>query len=222
MTSAAREVAAQDPRRPASYLEISSGATEGFIARRATNLPMTIRADLSGEADNLNAIVADQAAFRVWYELALPRVYRYLLARCGGDSDLAEELTQQTFVEAVRRRASFDGRSDAVTWLCGIGRHKLVDHFRRAGRDSQRQLRIVSEWSAGQSQAWSQHALQSGVQSALAELHGEQRIVMVLRYLDQMPVREIATTIGRSEKATESLLSRAREAFRKAYGATNS
>jgi len=76
----------------------------------------------------------------------------------------------------------------------------------------------VSEWSAGQSQAWSQHELRSGIETALAKLSGEQRIVMILRYLDQMPVREIASTIGRSEKATESLLSRARDAFRRAYG----
>jgi RNA polymerase sigma-70 factor (ECF subfamily) len=80
----------------------------------------------------------------------------------------------------------------------------------------------VSEWSAGQSEAWSQQELRSGVEAALSKLPGEQRIVLVLRYLDRLPVREIATTIGRSEKATESLLSRAREAFRKAYGATNS
>jgi RNA polymerase sigma-70 factor, ECF subfamily len=180
---------------------------------------MTMRAGLSGEAGNLNAVLADQAAFREWYELALPRVYRYLLARCGGDPDLAEELTQQTFVEAVRQRASFDGRSDAVTWLCGIGRHKLVDHYRRSGRESQRQLRIVSQASSGQADAWSEQELRSSVEAALAQLSGEQRIVMVLRYLDQMPVREIASSIGRSEKATESLLSRAREAFRRAYGA---
>ena len=179
---------------------------------------MTLQAHLSAEPENLTAVVADQAAFRVWYELALPRVYRYLLARCGSDPDLAEELTQQTFVEAVRRRASYDGRSDAVTWLRGIGRHKLVDHYRRTGRDNRRQLRLVSE-SPAQSDSWSQHELRSGVQSALARLPGEQRIVMTLRYLDQMPVREIASTIGRSEKATESLLSRAREAFRSAYGA---
>ena len=56
------------------------------------------------------------------------------------------------------------------------------------------------------------------MEAALAELSGEQRIVLVLRYLDQLPVREIATIIGRSEKATESLLSRAREGFRRAYG----
>src|SRR2546427_9309182 len=180
---------------------------------------MTMRTSLGAELVSLNTIMADQAGFRDWYELALPRVYRYLLARCGGDADLAEELTQQTFVEGVRRRANFDGRSDAVTWLCGIGRHKLVDHYRRSGRDSQRQLRIVSQQSSGQSDVWSEHELRSGVEAALAELPGEQRVVMVLRYADQMPVREIASTIGRSEKATESLLSRAREAFRRAYGA---
>ena len=179
---------------------------------------MTMQAGLGAEPMNLNTIIADQASFQDWYEMALPRVYRYLLARCGGDADLAEELTQQTFVEAVRGRARFDGRSDAVTWLCGIGRHKLVDHFRKSRRDTERQLHIVSEWSAGQSQAWSQHELRSGIETALAKLAGEQRIVMILRYLDQMPVREIASTIGRSEKATESLLSRARDAFRRAYG----
>jgi RNA polymerase sigma factor (sigma-70 family) len=106
---------------------------------------MTLQAGLGAEPVNLNAIVADQAAFRDWYEQGLPRVYRYLLARSGGDADLAEELTQQTFVEGVRRRRSFDGRSDAVTWLCGIGRHKLVDHYRRSGREHQRHLRIASE-----------------------------------------------------------------------------
>ena len=179
---------------------------------------MTMQAGLGAEPMNLNTIIADQAAFKVWYELAVPRVYRYLLVRCGGDVDLAEEMTQQTFVEGIRRKATFDGRSDAVTWLCGIGRHKLVDHYRRSGRDTQRQVRIVSHWSAGQSEAWSRHELQSGVQTALAQLPGEQRIVMVLRYLDQMPVRDIASTIGRSEKATESLLSRARDSFRRAYG----
>lgn len=178
---------------------------------------MTIRAGLDAEPMSLNAIVADQTAFRDWYEQALPRVYRYLLAHSGPDVDLAEELTQQTFIEAVRRRSTFDGRSDVVTWLCAIGRHKLVDHYRRSGRERQRDLRIASRWTDGESQVWSQHELRDGVQAALAHLTGEQRIVLILRYLDQLPVREIASTIGRSEKATESLLSRAREAFRQAY-----
>jgi len=75
---------------------------------------MKVRASPNAEPIDLSRIVTDQAAFRAWYEQALPRVYRYLFSRCGHDRELAEELTEQTFVEAVRRRASFDGRSDPL------------------------------------------------------------------------------------------------------------
>lgn len=170
---------------------------------------------------SLTAIVADQAAFRDWYEMSMPRVYQYLLSRNGHDVALAEELTQQTFVEALRKRGTYDGRSDVVTWLCAIGRHKLVDHFRRSGREQQRHLRLAAAWTDSAVGAWAQQELRAGVESGLAQLPGEQRMVLVLRYLDGLPVREIASIIGRSEKATESLLSRAREAFRGTYEAVN-
>jgi RNA polymerase sigma-70 factor (ECF subfamily) len=183
---------------------------------------MSIQAGLTAMPVNLAAIVADQARFRVWYQQSLPRVYQYLLARCGHDVELAEELTQQTFVEAIGQRNRFDGRSDVITWLCAIGRHKLLDHYRRSGRDQQRHLRMVADLTDGGSDAWANNELRTGVEAGLAQLTGEQRIVLVLRYLDQLPVRDIASSIGRSEKATESLLSRAREAFRGAYqGAVN-
>lgn len=179
---------------------------------------MKARSGFSAEPINLSLIVADQAAFRDWYEQALPRVYRYLFSRCGRDSELAEELTQQTFVEGLRHRADFHGGSDPVTWLCAIGRRKLVDHYRRSGRDAVGRLRMAAEWPDRQGSVWSEHDVRSDVEAALAELPGEQRIVLVLRYLDQLSVREIASAINRSEKATESLLTRARGAFRRAYG----
>jgi RNA polymerase sigma-70 factor (ECF subfamily) len=180
---------------------------------------MKSRAGVSEQPTSLSAIVADEAAFRDWYDQALPRVYRYLLSRCGRDTELAEELTQQTFFEGVRRRAAFDGRSDPVTWLCAIGRRKLVDHYRHSGRQAAQRLRLASEWSDRRSRARSDLTVRSAVESALAELPDDYRIALVLRYLDQLPVREIASAIGRSEKATESLLSRARDAFRRAHGA---
>ena len=90
------------------------------------------------------AVVRDEARFRDWYDATLPRIYRYLAARCGGDDALVEEMTQQTFVEAIRQRHRFDGRSDIVTWMCAIGRNKLVDHYRRHGRDVRRQERLIS------------------------------------------------------------------------------
>ena len=64
---------------------------------------------------DLAAVFADEAAFRLWYERQAPRVYAYLHGRCSGDPGLAEELTQQTFLQAIRGHRSFDGRSDPTT-----------------------------------------------------------------------------------------------------------
>ena len=88
------------------------------------------RAARSERVAAFRACLASEVAFRRFYDQALPRVYGYLLSRCRGDTALAEDLTQTAFGEAVRHRASYDGRSDSLTWLIGIARHKLIDHFR--------------------------------------------------------------------------------------------
>ncbi|HET8778118.1 MAG TPA: sigma-70 family RNA polymerase sigma factor [Candidatus Limnocylindria bacterium] len=169
-------------------------------------------------APRLASIVGDEGRFRAWYDAVMPRVYRYLAARCGGDDALAEELTQQTFVEAIRSRDRFDGRSDVVSWLCAIGRHKLVDHYRRIQRDDRRQDRLIDHQRLGADTPWRAVEARDAVNGALAQLPPDQRLALLFRHLDGMPVREVAAAIGRSEKATESLLARARESFRRAYG----
>jgi RNA polymerase sigma-70 factor, ECF subfamily len=165
---------------------------------------------------SLALLFGDEVAFRDWYDRALPPVYLYLLARCAGNQHLAEELTQQTFVEAVRHPDGFDGRSNIVTWLCAIGRHKLVDHYRRAGRDERRQAELTLVPSRD---AWHETELRDAVEQALQRLPADHRLALIFRYLDELPVREVARLLGRSESATESLLSRAREGFRRAYEA---
>ena len=177
------------------------------------NVPMTI-----DHRTGLAAIVRDEARFRDWYDATLPRVYGYLAARCGGDDALAEELTQQTFVQAIRHRDGFDGGSDVVTWLCAIGRNKLIDHVRRHGRDERRHHQLVAEVRMRADAPWHAHETRDAVEAAMAILAPDQRIALLFRYLDGLSVREVAAAIGRSEKATESLLTRARESFRRAYG----
>jgi RNA polymerase sigma-70 factor (ECF subfamily) len=170
---------------------------------------------IRAEPTTLADLVRDEAAFRDWYERALPRVYRFLLARCGGDPALAEDLTQQTFLEAIRHSEQFQGRSDLITWLCAIGRRKLVDHHRRRQRDERRARRLVAESSARTDAALE---LVAEVRAILDGLPPDQRLALIYRYLDQLSVAEIARLLRRTESATESLLSRAREAFRAAYG----
>ena len=99
--------------------------------------------DGGGSTAELADAFGDPVLFRVWYDDAVGRVYGYLFGRCGGDIEVAEEITQQTFVQAIRHWQAFDGRSDAVTWLCSIARNKLADHYRAQDRQRRRHLRLV-------------------------------------------------------------------------------
>ncbi len=169
-----------------------------------------------GRSDR-SAVFADEAAFRAWYERSLPRVYAYLFHRCGRNAELAEELTQQAFVEAVRSRRRFRGQSDPTTWVVGIARHRLVDHYRRTERDARR-LGALSAWQLGRAGlAASSSAEPDDIDDALAVLPALQRAVLILHYMDGLSVRDVARAIGKSEAAAASLLARGRDAFRHAY-----
>lgn len=62
------------------------------------------------------------------------KLYAYALRRLGGDAALAEDLVQETLLAGLRGYDSFEQKSTVDTWLIGILRRKIVDHFRRAGR----------------------------------------------------------------------------------------
>ena len=179
---------------------------------------MTARTSVEDDRNELEVALADDRAFEAWHRLTLPRVYGYLLRRCAGDASLAEELTQQTFIAAIDQRARFDGRSEAVTWLCGIARHKLADHFRALERDERRHRRMVLREIDVSSEARPDPIEErDAVARTLRSLPASQRAVLIFVVLDDLPVAEAARLIGKSPKATESLLFRARERFRRAY-----
>jgi RNA polymerase sigma-70 factor (ECF subfamily) len=159
---------------------------------------------------------SDPLAFRAWYESAVAQVYAYLFPRCGGDSALAEEMTQQTFIQAIERRSTYEGRSTDITWLCAIARHKLADHYRRLNREERRHLRLVVREIPSQAVHPGTTAVEDRevILAALRDLPPLQRAAVVLCYVDGLSVREAGAVLERSESATESLLSRARERLR--------
>ncbi len=173
-------------------------------------------------AQSLADVLSSEIAFRAWYDRALPRVLGYVLRRCGS-IELAEDVTQQAFLEAVRRPEHFRGEADPVTWLCAIARNKLADHFRREEREARRRMRlVVAEIEPrGDQAAWARRTQREEIEDAIRTLPPLQRGAFVFRYLDELSVREVARLIGKSEKATESLLARAKENFRRGYGEAN-
>ena len=67
------------------------------------------------------------------YDRALPEVYGYLVRRCDSAAT-AEDLTADTFMAAVRAVQADAGKQIEIGWLIGTARHKLIDHWRRSGR----------------------------------------------------------------------------------------
>ncbi len=161
----------------------------------------------------------DEARFRVWHDAAARRLYGYLFGRCGGDVSLTEDLTQQAFLQAVRSRDSFDGRSDPITWLIAIGRNVLLDHIRRMDRQERLGLRlIVREIATGEADGQlPSHDEREDILAALRQLPARQRAALLLHHVDGLPVREVARALGRSEGAVEQLLHRGRDGFRRLY-----
>ena len=164
------------------------------------------------------ALCADERAFRAWYDVALPRVYGFIYARAGGDTTLADDILATAFTEAIRARDTFDGRADPVTWICTIARNRLIDHYRREARDRARHLRVVvGDLTTSDGRQWETVDARDAIQDALASLAPLERTALLLRYRDGYSIRETARLIGRSEGATASLVTRARDRVRAAY-----
>ena len=113
------------------------------------------------------------------------------------------------------------------TWLCGIARHKIVDHLRRRGRDAvvfseMPPARLAALIDAGPlpEKVLAEKDTRIQVVRVLAALPDNYRRALVVRYADRRSVDEVAQLLGITYKAAESLLARARSAFRTAFATT--
>ena len=167
--------------------------------------------------------VPDEDPVAAIYHRALPHVYGYLLSRCGNVS-LAEDLAAETFMAAVaaaRQPRQAAGPAITVGWLVGVARHKLADHWRRSIRE-ERSHALAAAGAGGQAgdaldDPWDEWLDTEAAYAALRCLPAPQRAALTLRYLDGLPVAEVAAHLGRSVHATETLLVRSRAALRAVY-----
>ena len=159
--------------------------------------------------------MTDTSGFLELYDDALPHVYGYLARRCS-NAATAEDLTAETFMAAVaalHNSRNTGNRLDLNTaWLIGTARHKLIDHWRRTER---RKEELAELWDDLAVPDPIDAAIEvASAQTTLAQLAPTHRAVLTLRYIDDLPVGDVATTIGRTVHATEALLTRAKAAFR--------
>jgi RNA polymerase sigma-70 factor (ECF subfamily) len=150
------------------------------------------------------------------YDAALPHVYGYLISRCGRTA-LAEDLTSETFLAAVDAVRRADAPMVSVPWIVGVARHKLVDHWRRLDRE-ERSLRSIVDEGPVLEDPWEVQLDLVRARDTLQLLGAHHRAALTLRYIDDLPVPQVAALLERTVHATEALLVRARTAFRRAYG----
>ena len=154
-----------------------------------------------------------RAGLLATYDAALPQVYGYLLSRCGRTA-LAEDLTAETFLAAVDAVRREHPPPVTTAWLVGVARHKLADHWRGQAREERNLRAVATDPAAGREtdDPWDVRLDVMQAHDTLERLAPHHRAALTLRYLDDLPVAEVAAVLDRTVHATEALLVRARVA----------
>lgn len=179
-------------------------------------------------ADRL--LQGDQSSFDVFFNTYYPRLFRFALARLGNDTDLADETAQVVLCQAISKMDTYRGEAPLFSWLCTFCRYEVSKQ--RKARDRAQGDQPLTEDDPTVQAALDSLLAQSAEHPDTALHHVELRRlikvamdhipsmyaeVLELKYVRELSVNEIAETLGRSPKAMESSLTRARAAFRDCF-----
>lgn len=150
-------------------------------------------------------------------------IFRYLY-RLTGSSQVAEELTQETFYQVIISVYRFKGLSKVSTWLFKVARNVYLKDKREQIRDDKLENRIsVNQLTGsegkniGPEQILEQKLLEQRIQDTLNKLKEEHRTVIVLKDIEGLQHSEIAEILGKATATVKVLLHRARQQFRDIY-----
>lgn len=171
----------------------------------------------------------DVESFDAFFKEYFPRLFRFTLTRTNGDADLAEEIVQATMCKVVRNMGSFRGEASLFTWLCQICRNELVSRYRSRGMDNwetvpyedvpeiRAALESMTANTQGPENAGTSTELAKFVRVTMAHLPTRYSQALEMKYIQGYSVTEIGGELGISYEAAESVLSRARAAFKEGF-----
>ncbi len=171
-------------------------------------------------------LAGDEAAFDRFFDTAYPVLFRFALLRLAFDRDAAAEIAQTTICRAIGKLHTFRGEAALLTWLCTFCRRELYASARRHGRKQIELLEDDPEIRAALESLRATEDVESAldrarvatlVNNVLDNLPSHYASALEWKYIDEIPVQEIGARLGLGLKAAESLLTRARAAFRDAF-----
>jgi RNA polymerase sigma-70 factor (ECF subfamily) len=175
-------------------------------------------------------LAGDERAFKRFFDMYFPRLYRFVLVRQGQDEQAAQDIVQQSLCKAIRGIRSWRGEASLFTWLCQICRNELAGYFRKRGREQDRivlledhpEIRAALESTdtpllGDPVVGFRRTEVARLVQATLDHLPGRYGDALEWKYMEGLAVEEIAERLGTTAVAAQSLLARARRAFRDAF-----
>ena len=177
-------------------------------------------------------LAGDERSFNEFFDGYFPVLYRFAMARMSQDADGAEEVAQSTLCRAISKLGTYRGEASLLTWLCTFCRHEISAFFERTRR-VRRAVLLSEEVPEVAAALESLSALsEEGPEDSLRRKEIARLVHLTLdrlpvryadalewKYIEGLPVTEIADRLALSLKAAESLLTRAREAFRDGFSA---
>ena len=172
----------------------------------------------------------DRAAFERFFEDYFPRLFRFVLRRADRDVESARDVVQSTLLKAIRNLGAYRGEASLFTWLCQIARHEYSDLRMRQQAADRTVVALENDPSvraALESLRWAEDAeppqaiereqRDELVHATLDYLPSRYAKLLEMKYVDELPVEQIAQRMGMTAIAVQSLLARARAAFREAH-----
>lgn len=162
-------------------------------------------------------IKKDERVLLYFYNQHHKGLNRFIYTQIG-KKDVAEELTQDVFMDCIERLRSFRGESKLKTYLYTIARHKVIDYYKKKKLKSILFSALPFHFienimSVFIDDGIEQRELSGKIERTIHALPNDYQVILRLKYIDGIKVQEIARKLTLSFKATESLLFRARKAF---------
>lgn len=154
-----------------------------------------------------------QDRFLAFYDATFTEAYRYAGRLCGSDRDAAEDLVQEAYTAVLRQFRADAGKNLQIGYVITTIRNRFLDRLRTAESEARRMRLVAVTDDASESGAGSDLP-DTSLTSHLAGLPERDRAALVLRYVDDLPVPDVAEALGLSVHAAESLLVRARARLR--------
>ena len=182
---------------------------------------------MTGDRQLIQGMLAgDERAFEAFFNAYFARVYRFALPRLNGDVEAARDVVQSTLGKAMRGLAGFRGESGLFTWICRICRNEVVEYLRARNRgghvvliDDHESLRAAVESIEAPEEfdlvkSYGRDEAARLVRAVLDRLPANYGDALEWKYLEGDSVEAIGRRLGIGTVAAQSLLARARIAFR--------